>query len=117
MNLTETDRTAIRSVVEQQLQAFQQDDATKAFSFASPGIRALFGTPETFIKMVRQAYQPVYRPRSVLFESVTILEGTPTQPVLLLGADDTPVRAFYLMELQRDGSWRINGCLLAPIDQ
>jgi Domain of unknown function (DUF4864) len=31
-----TDQIAIREVIEQQLQAFQKDDADKAFSFASP---------------------------------------------------------------------------------
>jgi len=36
--ITDSDRATIRSVVEQQLQAFQKDDAAGAFAFASPEI-------------------------------------------------------------------------------
>jgi hypothetical protein len=38
MQITDSDRATIRSVVEKQLQAFQKDDAAGAFAFASPGI-------------------------------------------------------------------------------
>ncbi|MBE9028894.1 DUF4864 domain-containing protein [filamentous cyanobacterium LEGE 11480] len=114
---TEVDRTAIRSVVEAQLQAFQQDDAEAAFEFASPGIQELFRTPTNFLQMVRQSYQPVYRPRSVMFEELTLLQDLPTQPVLLLSPDGDPVRALYLMENRTTGSWRITGCYLLPVNE
>jgi Domain of unknown function (DUF4864) len=83
MNLNEIDRSKIRSVIESQLQAFQRDDAKEAFEFASLGIQEMFGTPENFIEMVRVSYPSVYRPRSVLFEELTQLQGMPAQPVLL----------------------------------
>jgi ketosteroid isomerase-like protein len=116
MQITDTDRAAIRSVIERQLIAFQKDDAVGAFAFASPGIKAQFKTPENFMRMIKTAYQPVYRPRSVLFEELTTVEGLPAQPVLLLGQDGVPVRAIYLMEKQPNGSWRINGCYLVPVE-
>jgi hypothetical protein len=50
MQITDTDRTSIRSIVEQQLLAFQRDDAAVAFAFASPGIQQQFRTPESFDK-------------------------------------------------------------------
>lgn len=115
MQITETDRTSIRSIVEQQLQAFQRDDAAAAFAFASPGIQQQFGTPESFMKMVRIAYQAVYRPRSVVFEDLANVSGNPAQPVFLLDPKGIPAMAIYLMEKQPDSSWRINGCYLVPI--
>lgn len=115
MQITNSERAFIRSVVEQQLQALQQDDAAGAFAFASPGIQQQFRTAENFMHMVKIAYQAVYRPRSVLFENIASLEGIPAQPVLLLDSEGIPVRAIYLMEKQFDRTWRINGCYLVPI--
>ena len=43
------DAKAVRAVVEAQLEAFAADDAKKAFSYAAPSIRKMFGTPERFI--------------------------------------------------------------------
>jgi ketosteroid isomerase-like protein len=117
MEVTETDRTAIRSVIERQLQAFQNNDATGAFAFASPGIQTQFVSPENFIQMVKTAYPAVYRPRSVLFEDLTNMGRVLTQPVLLLDPEGVPIRALYLMEKQSDGTWRINGCYLVPVEK
>jgi Domain of unknown function (DUF4864) len=115
MNVNELDRFAIRSVVEQQLQAFQNDDAIAAFSFASPTIQAQFQTPDQFMEMVRTAYSAVYRPRSVVFEAIANVEGYPAQTVLLMDAGGDMVRALYLMQKQDNETWCIHGCLLMPL--
>lgn len=117
MNITQSDRSAIRSVVESQIQAFQAEDAALAFSFASPRIQQQFDTPEKFVEILKQDYPAVCHPRSAIFEQTRTFEGTLSQPVLLLGTDDRPVRALYLMEKQSDSSWRINGCILVPIER
>ena len=117
MQITARDRATIRSVVEQQLQAFQKDDAALAFSFASPGIQQQFRTAENFMHMVKIAYQAVYRPRSVVFENLANAEGTPAQPMLLLDSEGVPLRAIYLMEKQFDNRWRINGCYLVSLTE
>lgn len=116
MQFTESDFLAIRSVIERQLEAFQKDDAQSAFAFASPGIQKQFGTPENFIQMVRKHYPAVYRPRSVFFENITIIQSNITQPVLLLSPHGVPLRALYLMEKQSDDTWRINGCFLISVE-
>lgn len=115
MELTNTDRATIRSVIEQQLRAFQQDNAELAFSFASPGIQAQFETAENFMRMVESSYPAVYRPRSVMFEDIVRVEGRVAQRVVLMGPDGALFNAFYLMQIQSDESWRINGCFLQPI--
>jgi hypothetical protein len=108
----DADRSAIRGVIEAQLAAFQADDGALAFSYASPSIQRQFGTAENFMLMVRTGYLPVYRPREVEFGPVIELQGQPTQLVLLVGPDLQVVTAYYLMEKQPDGDWRIDGCVL-----
>ena len=116
MEISDRARLEIRSVIERQLEAFQRDDGAAAFEFASAEIQAQFGTPEQFMQMVKTGYLAVYRPRSVLFEDPVVLQGIPTQPVLLLSPDGNPVRAVYMMEQYPDGSWRIDGCYLVSLE-
>ena len=70
ITLPDTDRRAIRDVIERQLQAFLRDDGTAAFSYASPHIQGIFQTPENFMAMVKNGYQPVYRPQAVTFRDI-----------------------------------------------
>ena len=112
-----SDQTAIREVIERQVEAFRRDDGAAAFGYASPNIQGMFGTAETFMDMVRQGYQPVYRPRVFEFREIVTLQGMVTQKVHVIGPDGRPVTAFYPMTQQPDGSWRIEGCYLqAPED-
>lgn len=111
-----TDPRMIRSVIEQQLQAFQKDDANKAFSFASPSIQKRFGNAQNFMIMVKESYPAVYRPRSVIFEKLNLVGDNPTQFVLLLDPSGTLMKAIYIMERQGNGSWLINGCYLVTAD-
>jgi len=113
--VTPRDRHTIRFLIESQLQAFQQDDAARAFALASPAIQDQFSLPEKFLAMVRTAYPPVYRPRSVIFEDMTMVQGLPAQKVMLMNAEGELVRAVYLMQRQPDTTWRIHGCFLIPV--
>jgi hypothetical protein len=111
-----TDPLAIRSVIEQQIQAFQKDDAPKAFSFASPEIQKQFGNAQNFMSMVKEAYPAVYRPRSVMFEKLNRVKGNQVQSVLLLAPNGTLMKAMYIMQKQASGSWRISGCYLVAAE-
>ena len=102
----------IRSIIENQLDAFLADDGVRAFSFASPDIQSQFGSPDTFMSMVRTGYAPVYRPQAVEFLDLLAAPGGPVQQVHVVGPDGNAVIAHYLMEQQPDGSWRIAGCML-----
>ena len=65
--------------------------------------------------MVRIGYEPVYRPREVEFHEIAVLEGAPTQEVLLVDRNGIAYLAYYLMQQQPDGRWLINGCVLRRI--
>ena len=111
-DITAEDKRAIRAVIEDQLAAFQRDDAAAAFAHATARIQARFQTPDIFMRMVRGGYQPVYRPRYVEFRDIVEWHGMPTQRVYIVGPDGVPVIALYPMERQADGVWKIDGCTL-----
>ena len=109
------DARGVRAVIEAQLDAVAKDDAARAFSLATPGIREIFGSPENFIDMVRRSYAVVYRPSSVAFEQPLVIESQVVQPVRMTDAEGRAWVAIYPMQRQADGSWRTNGCQLARI--
>jgi hypothetical protein len=113
-DVSDADRAAIRAVIEAQIEAFRSDDAATAFSFATPDIQAQFGDPDHFMAMVRQGYRPVYRPRTVEFGSLGEVHGKLMQRVLIVDPEDTVHAAYYVMQKQPDGAWRIDGCILQP---
>lgn len=113
--VSDTDRAAIRQVIEAQLAAFQRDDGAGAYAFASPTIQQMFGTPDIFMEMVRTGYPAVYRPQAVEFRELAQENGLLLQHVYLVGPDGRPVMAVYEMQRQPDGTWRINGCWLAQV--
>lgn len=108
----EDNAAALRQIISDQMAAFQIDDASTAFAFAAPAIRERFQKPDIFLKMVRQGYRPVYRPKSVSFGQFKQTSHGPTQEVFVVGPDDKSWLALYTFEEQQDGSWRISGCYL-----
>ena len=104
------DTQAVRAVVEAQLSAFAADDAKRAFSYAAPAIREMFGSPDRFLEMVRAGYPVVYRPASVVFLNPEWVEGQLLQGVHMTDAGGALWLAIYRLERQPDKSWRIAGC-------
>ena len=107
------DAKAVRALIEAQLAAFAADDADKAFSYAAPGIRALFITAERFLSMVREGYPVVYRPASVTFLKPEWIETKLIQRVQMTDAAGAPWMVVYELERQTDKSWRIAACVAA----
>ena len=116
-SVSAADQEAIRSIIQSQVDAFQRDDGEAAFGLASPMIRQMFGNSEIFMDMVRQGYQPVYRPRVFDFAGITLLNGQITQKVRVIGPDGRAVTAFYPMTQLPDGTWAIDGCYLQASDE
>lgn len=112
--VSKADAQKVRAVIQAQLDAFASDDAKRAFSYAAPGIREMFGTPERFLAMVREGYPVVYRPASVGFLKPEANGRTVIQAVEMADGDGTLWVAVYHLERQRSGAWRITGCELVP---
>ncbi|MCV0424870.1 MAG: DUF4864 domain-containing protein [Roseibium sp.] len=110
------DSAAFQTIIKKQMTAFASDNAKKAFSFATSSLQQRFKTPEFFMQMVRQGYQPVYRPQGVTFGASKMTEFGPTQEVFVTGPKGENWLALYSFEQQEDGTWRISGCYLTKFD-
>ena len=104
------DDKAVQAVVQSQLAAFAADDAKRAFSYATPELRKVFGSPATFMAMVKNSYPVVYRPASVAFLKPEGSGNEAVQRVQMLDADGTSYLAVYSLQRQKDMTWRISGC-------
>ena len=120
--LSEADARAVRQVVQDQLDAFASDDAERAFSYASPSIRARFGDAATFMAMVRSGYPMVVRHAAVSFFRPRADDGDDAnaaavrQVVQLRDRDGRLWLATYLLERQPGIGWRIGGCVVTSDD-
>ena len=107
------DRAAIEETIRQQLQAFNDRDVAEAWTFASPMIQGMFGTPENFGNMVRRGYPMVWdNTRPEFLE----LDGTGPefdQEVYVLGPDGKGWVLTYKMVETAQG-WKINGVSIVP---
>ena len=112
---SDADQSAVRGIIQDQIEAFRRDDPARAFSYASPALQTMFGSQERFMAMVKQGYQPVYRPRSyTLGEFKDTPEGT-SLSVQIQDWEGIDWVAIYTLEQQPDGTWRISGCYLAKV--
>ena len=100
-----------QTLIQDQIGAFLHNDAAAAYSFAAPGIKAMFPDKDTFFAMVKKAYQPVYHPGNYAFgKSRAIDNGAVVyQEVLITGTDGKDWTAIYQITRQPDGSYKING--------
>lgn len=98
----------VQDVISSQIEAFKADDFATAFSFASPSIQGIFGSPERFGLMVRQGYPMVWRPAEVQFVGQEERGPFTYQKVRI--RDDKGV--FHTLEYQMlptENGWQING--------
>ncbi len=101
----------IQGVIANQVEAMRADDFASAFTYASPNIKGIFGTPERFGQMVRQGYPMVYRPKDIRFLDLRTVAGLLYQRVLVTDAEGRIHMLDYQMIETPDG-WQINGVQL-----
>jgi len=101
----------ITGVIGAQIDAFQSDDMQTAFGFASPNIRALFGTPERFGSMVEQGYPMVWRPAEVRYLELREVAGALWQRVMVTDGNGRVHMLDYQM-VETETGWKINAVQL-----
>ena len=69
----------IRAVISEQIEAFKADDFARAFTYASPNIKRMFGDSVRFGRMVREGYPMVWRPSDVRFSGLSEEGGRTVQ--------------------------------------
>ncbi|MEX5565964.1 DUF4864 domain-containing protein [Pseudophaeobacter sp. 1A16562] len=110
------DRDRITGVIGAQIEAFRDDDVTRAFGFASPRIRSLFGTPERFGQMVERGYPMVLRPNQVRYLELREVAANLWQRVLITDQDGR----LHLLDYQvvEGGTdWKINAVQILKVPQ
>ena len=111
--VAQAQNVTIEDVITSQLQAFVDRDVTEAWQYASPSIQGMFGTPENFGLMVRNAYPMVWDNSDVRFLGRTVLLSRTRQEVQIQG----PSGLFYILDYQMietPNGWQINSVQVIP---
>ena len=105
-----------QAVIAGQIDALMADDAEKAYSHASPGIRSLYPDKERFLDMVRKSYPPVYQAGNYAFGRSKLVGGGEMvlQEVLITDPKGKDWTAIYELRLMDDGSYKVNGVRMLP---
>lgn len=103
----------IQSTIQSQLDAFKADDFARAFTYASPMIKGIFGTPQNFGAMVTQGYPMVARPAAVQMLDLREVAGNLWQRVMITDVEGRTHLLDYQMVETAEG-WQINGVQLLP---
>lgn len=110
--VSKVDAKAIHVVVKSQLDAFSKDDAVRAFDLATSSTRAQIGSPDRFLRLVKEQYDAIYRHRVAIFANPEVIDGNTIQTVRLTDRDGQVWVAMYKMRREQDGKWKIDGCQL-----
>ena len=107
------DRDAIEDVIGQQLRAFIERDVEEAWSYASPMIQGMFGTPSRFGMMVEQGYPMVWDNRDAQFMEREEAGKLVLQRVYVRDSQGRGWVLSYAM-LETDAGWKIDGVSVIP---
>lgn len=103
----------ITGTIQSQIDAFQADDFETAFTFASPMIKGIFGSPEQFGLMVKNGYPMVWRPAQVDYLELREIDGQLWQKVMVMdGAGNRHILDYQM--IKTDSGWQINGVQVVP---
>ncbi len=107
----------VQGIIKQQIDAFRSDDGETAYSFAAPGIKSAFPDTQRFMEMVKNSYGPIYRPGNLTFgRNASEDDGRlMMQELLITDRKGDSWQTVYILARQDDGSYRITGVRLAPI--
>jgi len=106
----------IEATISKQIDAFRNNDIDTAFSFASPGLRQMFGNAQNFGTMVQQGYPMVWRPSAFQFETLRVEGAQYFQRILITDAAGVQHLLEYALSQTSDG-WHINSVVILEAPQ
>jgi hypothetical protein len=109
----QTTPNSIEGTIRGQIDAFLVDDFPRAFTFASPMIQGIFGTPENFGAMVSQGYPMVHHPTAVRMLEQREVSGQIWQRIMVTDQAGATHMLDYQM-IKSGAGWQINGVQLLP---
>jgi hypothetical protein len=103
-------------IIESQIQAFLDENAELAYSYAAPLIKMKFDSPSEFMFMVKNYYEPVYNPKQFYFIDARYFEGAIYHQLQVISQQDESFLATYSL-IQDGGKWKISGCAVYPMQK
>lgn len=101
----------IRQTIQAQLDAMAADDFARAYTYASPAIKNLFGPVENFEAMVKNGYPMVWQHQSVHMLELRTVAGNLWQRVMITDRAGQTFLLDYMVVETTDG-WQINAVQL-----
>lgn len=98
----------IEDVISGQLSEFREGDVLGAWAYASPGIRAYFGSPDTFGHVVEEGFAPIWSNKAARFSDRDETDDRVRQIVVVEGANGQIMAYAYYM-FETENGWRIDG--------
>ena len=105
----EKEFTETQLIIESQIQAFLDENADLAYSYAAPLIKMKFTNPKEFMLMVKNYYEPVYNPKQFYFLDAKYYEGAIYHQLQVISQKNESFLATYSL-IQDEGQWKISGC-------
>lgn len=103
-------------IIESQIQAFLDENAELAYSYAAPLIKMKFDSPSEFMFMVKNYYEPVYNPKQFYFIDARYFEGAIYHQLQVISQQDESFLATYSL-IKDGGKWKISGCAVYPMQK
>ena len=103
-------------IIESQIQAFLDENAELAYSYAAPLIKMKFNNSLEFMSMVKNYYEPVYNPKQFYFIDARYFEGAIYHQLQVISQQDESFLATYSL-IQDGGKWKISGCAVYPMQK
>ena len=112
----EKEFTETQLIIESQIQAFLDENAELAYSYAAPLIKMKFTNPIEFMSMVKNYYEPVYNPKQFYFLDAKYYEGAIYHQLQVISQKNESFLATYSL-IQDEGQWKISGCAVYPMQK
>jgi len=103
-------------IIESQIQAFLDENAELAYSYAAPLIKMKFNNPQEFMYMVKNYYEPVYNPKQFQFIDAKYFEGAIFHQLQIISQKNESFLATYSL-IQDGDKWKISGCAVYPMQK
>ena len=103
-------------IIESQIQAFLDENAELAYSYAAPLIKMKFSNPLEFMYMVKSYYEPVYNPKQFQFIDAKYYEGAIYHQLQVISQQNKSFLATYSL-IQDESKCKISGCAVYPMQK
>ncbi len=72
----------------------------------------LIGSPDKFLRLIKEEYNPIYRYQRVIFSAPEVVNGDAIQVVRVTDNSSRVWLAIFWMQQEEDSRWKIDGCQL-----